>query len=203
MKRPWKLSLALLAALCLVSLQACSATGGPASGVVIDEATGKPVADAIVVVRWHGNWTKVFGESSSACYHVETARTDANGRYQIAAWSTSWSFSDFRFTPAGVDYHAYKPGYVTVFREAANVSPARIAIAPFKGTKDEYFEQVLSLRTWACPGAGASRTSLRQFYAAAARDAAALAETQNQKGIASFLASQADEALIDENKPTK
>ncbi|MES2999884.1 MAG: hypothetical protein V4787_04275 [Pseudomonadota bacterium] len=166
--------------------------------MVIDETTGKPVVDAIVVMRWHGNWTKIFGESSSACYHVETARTDAAGRYQIAAWSRPWSFSDLRFTSAGVDYHAYKPGYVTVFKEGTITLPARIVVTPFKGTKDEYFEQVLSSPAWWCEQGGTSRRGLRQLLVATASEAAALAETQNQRGLASFLASQIDDPFDEE-----
>lgn len=192
-----------MSVLCTAFLQACSAYGGSVSGVVIDETTGKPVPDAIVVMRWHGNWTKIFGESSSACYHVETAHTDAAGRYRIAAWSRPWSLSDLRFTSAGVDYHAYKPGYVTIFREGTIALAERIVIAPFKGTKDEYFEQVLSLSSWGCPEAGASRKSLHQFYVAAARDAAALAETQSQRSRASFLANRAADPLDEEGNATR
>jgi hypothetical protein len=196
MKCPWEI--ALLAALSLVSLQACSGSGGPESGMVLDQATRQPVADAIVVMRWHGNWTKIGGESTSACYHVETARTDARGRYRIAAWSTPWSFSDLRFTRSGVSFDAYKPGQVAIFKEDAPVSPEQILMGPFKGTKDEYFERVLSGGTWGCPAAGESRKNLQQLYAAAADEAAALAETQNQKGLAAFWASMAKEALVDD-----
>ncbi|MES2999883.1 MAG: hypothetical protein V4787_04270 [Pseudomonadota bacterium] len=201
--KPLRSLLIMMAALAIASLQACSAYRGPVIGVVVDQATGKPVADAIVVMRWHGNWTKIFGESSSACYHVETARTDAEGRYRIAAWTRAWSFSDLRFTSAGVDYHAYKPGYITIFKEGTIALPSRIVVAPFTGTKDEYFAQVLTSPAWGCAQAGPSRRSMRQFYVAAAREAAELAETRNQQRLASFLASEIDDPLDEELKRAK
>ena len=198
MKHQWKHSIAVLAALSLASLQACSAAGGPVSGVVIDEATGKPVADAIVVMRWHSS-----GINHSYCHHVATARTDASGRYRIAAWITPLSLRAVFMSSAGIDYHAYKPGYVTIFREGTIALPAKIVIAPFKGTKDEYFEQVLSLRIWGCAQAGDSQTSLVPFYVAAAREAAALAETQKQKSTASFLASLINDPLGEKGNTTR
>lgn len=198
-----RLLFAVMAVLTIASLQACSAYGGPVSGVVVDEATGKSVPDAIVVMRWHGNWTKIFGESSSACYHVETARTDVNGHYQIAPWIQSWSFSDLRFTSAGTDYNVYKPGYAMVFKEDAIPSAAHILVAPFKGTKDQCFDKVLSVINWGCAQAGASEKNLRRLYLALASEATTLAETQNHKGSAAFLLRMADEALVDKTKPAR
>jgi len=101
----------LVVALTLMPLQACSAISGPISGVVVDQTTGTPVADAIVVVRWHASRI-----NSSSCNHVATARTDANGRYHIAAWATPWSLSDMFESSTGIDARVYKPGYETVFK---------------------------------------------------------------------------------------
>jgi len=44
---------------------------------------------------------------------------------------------------------------------------------------------------------------MRQFYIAAAREAAALAETQNQRGLASFLTNQIDDPLDVELKSSR
>jgi hypothetical protein len=63
MKRKWLVGAAVAAGLILVSLKACSFSGGPVSGVVVDQTTKKPIADAIVVARWFGDWTKIFGRN--------------------------------------------------------------------------------------------------------------------------------------------
>jgi len=99
MNRPWIAHGVVAAVLLTASMQAFSLSGGPLSGVVLDKESKQPMAGVIVVARWRGNWTKIFGESSSACYHVETARTDASGRYQIPSWTRAWSIEDLRFSP--------------------------------------------------------------------------------------------------------
>jgi hypothetical protein len=69
-------SSAIAGALMLISMSACSLTGGPLQGVVLDKSTNQPIAGAIVVARWHGHWTNLLAGSSSACY-VSVQRTQA------------------------------------------------------------------------------------------------------------------------------
>jgi hypothetical protein len=59
-------------------------TGGPIDGVVLDETNLQPIANARVVVKWHGVLPTIHS-NSVPCYHVELATTDANGRYHITA----------------------------------------------------------------------------------------------------------------------
>jgi hypothetical protein len=125
MKRKWKLAL-IAVGLCILALRACALSGGPVSGQVIDETTGKPVADAIVVAHSHGSWTKIVGESSSACYHVETARTDAEGKYQIAAWTRPWmmrltSTAQEKYGPVYDALMPRMPGIVAGYSDLAAV----------------------------------------------------------------------------------
>lgn len=56
-------------------------------GQVIDEETGRPVADAIVVARWGLRQEVVpgFAYSDGSLKIIETA-TDGNGRYSISGW---------------------------------------------------------------------------------------------------------------------
>lgn len=199
MKHPVKkIILTWLAVMGAMALHACTSFGAAVSGVVVDEATAKPVADAIVVVRWHGRFIK-----GGPCYYVATTRTNAEGRYLVSAWIRPWHPNQLLATSTGIWPEAYKPGHVTVFKEDTIPALDRIVMTAFRGTKDEYFDRVLSLRTWACDEAGVSQKSLRQLYVAAARDAATLAETQNQERIASFLARRADDPLDDQGYPTK
>ena len=55
-------------------------------GVVVDEATSKPVIGAIVIAQWGGDVRGIV-QGSSICYHSETALTDANGKFVIPAWN--------------------------------------------------------------------------------------------------------------------
>jgi hypothetical protein len=199
MKRKWKLAL-IAVGLCILALRACALSGGPVSGQVIDETTGKPVADAIVVAHWHGSWTKIVGESSSACYHVETARTDAEGEYQIAAWTRPWFVTDLRFTSDGQTYDIYKPGYWRGSNDTA--APKTLYIAPFKGSKEAYFEIVLTSPAWGCERAGASGMNEYRLFKAMASEGRALAETPAQIGRAEMLHKLAEESLVNFDRPT-
>jgi len=58
----------------------------PVTGQVIDQASGQPVEGAIIVMRWQGTGTMAFVDQQTQCYHVETATTDAEGRFSTKAW---------------------------------------------------------------------------------------------------------------------
>jgi hypothetical protein len=175
-------------------------SGEPISGTVVDESTGKPVGNAIVVVHWNGDWTKIVGESSGACYHVETARTDANGRYEIPGWKIPWTLDDLRFSSAGQSYNVYKPGYWRGSNYAA--VPKILYVTPFRQTKEAYFETVLGSPSWGCERAGASSKNAYRLFRAMANEAAALAETPIEKSRARMLAKRAEESLVNRDKPT-
>jgi hypothetical protein len=199
MKLVWKMLMA--AGVTALALSSCALSGGPISAQVVDETTGKPVADAIVVIHWHGSWTKIVGESSSGCYHVETARTDANGMFEIEKWKRAWHSSDLRFSPNGMDWLAYKPGY---WRGKSGMArPDTLYIAPLNDTKAAYFETVLSAPAWACPGAGESHKNEYRLLHAMATEARMLAETPAQMGRAQMLAESAENSLINRDKPTE
>jgi hypothetical protein len=198
MKRQWKIATAVATGLLLVSLKACSFSGGPIDGVVIDQTTKQPIADVIVVALWYGSWAKIPAESHTACYHAETARTDAQGRYHISAWVSAPTLSSLLASHESVGVRAYKPGYVELISEDAYTTD-KLQMKPFVGTKKEYFDTVLSGRGWGCDAiAGASLKNLYQLYAAAAADAREKAETPEQEGIASFFQWRAEDSKKEE-----
>lgn len=53
---------------------------------VLDEDTHQPIKGAIVVARWVGTISALV-DSQTTCYHVESTTTDAQGRYQLPAWT--------------------------------------------------------------------------------------------------------------------
>jgi hypothetical protein len=183
MKRSWKL-VAVGLTIAFLSFRACSLSSRAIDGVVLDESTGKPIAGAIVVVTWMGDESK-FVDSGSNCYHAETARTDANGKWHTSAWSRPWSTRNFGISLRGPVGEAYKPGYI----DPPILSPIeKILLAPHTGTKDDYFEYLSKIRNrnW-CDPYGESRKNLLLFYKAIADEAEIIAETPKQVKISKSL----------------
>jgi len=86
------------------------------SGVVLDAATGKPVEGVYVAVRWLEQTSQLpllGGTIRGQCVNRVVVRTDAEGRYRIAAAQLQ---AESGLQP-GVrteyfwDLHAYAPGY--------------------------------------------------------------------------------------------
>src|SRR5262245_14224422 len=98
-----KVSLANVAAVLLSSsavAHACSFRG-----TVVDEETGEPLADAVVVAVWHREEWIGFPEPLTHVQAVRETTTDAAGRYSMSAWR-------------GIDWHpnsyVLKPGLLVV-----------------------------------------------------------------------------------------
>jgi hypothetical protein len=193
-------------------LSACAASvsGGPLDGQVLEEGTNQPLPGAIVVVRWQGN---VGGpvESSTTCYHVETATTDNQGRFHIHAWKTteaalglhpSW-FDRLFFGPTIRDREilksAYHPGYTfgTVPSEKDTVW-----LKPFTGGRGErfkYLDRVIS--NTSCGDKDTYKNLYRITYAVY-EEAKAIAQTEDEKRHAERFKDLADDALVNRSKPT-
>jgi hypothetical protein len=182
------------------ALQAHGLSGEPISGTVIDKATGEPVADAIVAVYWDGSWN--IGHSSRvSCYHVETARTDARGRYDIAAWKTAWSARDVFFRDEGQRYSVYKPGYFRGYLHSRGAPPTVIEVAKVQWSKQAYFDTVFS-PPWGCEQPSASGKNEYRLFKAMADEAGALAETPAQKHVVWMLRRLTEQSLVNFDRPT-
>lgn len=96
---------------CGVAAHAAALSGNEIEGVVLDKVTGKPVAGAVVLASWHGR-TSDLAHGASVCYHVETARTDAAGKYRIAAWSEPFAWRRAIINDRQLWVQAFKAGYV-------------------------------------------------------------------------------------------
>ena len=55
------------------------------SGKVIEEESGKPLANAIVIAIWHGRLNVAFVDSQSTTYREEVTTTDSKGNFKIEA----------------------------------------------------------------------------------------------------------------------
>ena len=97
MKNTYRHAAAILIA--AVSLVSCAAPegAGPIKGVVIDEATGSPIAGAVVRVLREGTGGGLGG-SQTICFALQTATTDAKGVYEVSGVrrnttrTSTWTF---------------------------------------------------------------------------------------------------------------
>ena len=67
--------LAMLSSGCAVALE----------GTVIDKATGKPIAGAIVATSWTG-YASMIVQTQHVCYDLEVTTTDERGRFTVATF---------------------------------------------------------------------------------------------------------------------
>jgi len=95
--QPYSFLTLLLTGLLLISLlSACSypsiksrdsLASDPFGGTIVDQETGKPIPNAVVMMRWpriSGGYT---GSNTVGAIEVSESVTDGEGRYSIAGWS--------------------------------------------------------------------------------------------------------------------
>jgi hypothetical protein len=91
--------------------------GKPVDGQVIEYETGKPLQGAMVIVKWTASTANSHGGSTSACYHLEYAITDKDGRFNTDRWviepsDVSFGLEKSRLLLGGM-VQVVKPGFVT------------------------------------------------------------------------------------------
>lgn len=189
----------MLAIVALFPLSACGLSGGAIKGQVLEAETNKPIPGAIVVVRWHGTWAPPAG--TSACYHVESAMTDVEGRYKTPAWTGPFK--------AGLiaDYwevDVYKPGYEEM-KGSHVVQGGKTDIsylAPFKGTREERMRALWSTGI-ACESAGNSARNLIPLYRALYQEASGISQTKNDRQIVDALLYELEKLELGYEEATK
>lgn len=80
----------------------------PQKGQVVDWNTKEPIAEAIVVASWKGDFLAVV-HSIETCYHVESTITDESGYFKIPMYMDGPKILIGKF----VSFWAFKPGYKT------------------------------------------------------------------------------------------
>ena len=173
----------------LLSLQACALSSGQINGQVLEERTGQPIPDAIVVVTWKGDWWAVV-ESSTVCYHVETARTDAQGKYHIPAWSSPWKVENLIVFNREVYADAYKPGYTWPIN--LGNTPKNIFLARFKGTPAHRLESFARDGGYGCGFTDGSAKNMAIFFRARYEEAKNLAVTKEELDLVDGLLTGAE-----------
>lgn len=145
MKNTYRHAAAIL--LAAASLVSCAAPegAGPIKGVVIDEATGSPIAGAVVRVLREGTGGGLGG-SQTICFALQTATTDAKGVYEVSGVSAK------HYTDIYLDIRAFKPGYVVPKRllPKNSIQGTTVALVRFEGSRAEWISYVLSVGNTRC-----------------------------------------------------
>ena len=180
-----RIRLPFFLALSVLSLPACALSGGAIEGQVLEEGTHKPVAEALVVVKWVGSVSK-FVDSQSVCVHVESAVTDNEGRYRTPSWSAPSTVGPeilvSRLIPV---FTAYKPATRQVEKE----TDFPLYLKPFTGGRGERIKYLSRLSGVArCGESGDSKKNLLPLYRALLDEAKSIANTTvEEKKTVEFL----------------
>jgi hypothetical protein len=180
----------MMAVLALLIGCAFHAESYAASGQVIDQATDKPIAGAIVVVSWNAT-SGGPGGASSQCTHLETTTTDAQGRYRIPIWTGAWFGRHLLMFDKYISYSAYLLGYIDA--DDPRTTEERIYLTPFVGTKDSWFAQFRTGKFFCTSNTDDSSSNLQLLLTTMASDMEAIARTERQKKIARFVRNRANE----------
>lgn len=176
-KQPWLLCALVL----LVLLPACAPshdtlTGKAFEGRVLEQSTGQPIADAIVVALWIGDLPGI-ADSRTVCYHVLSTTADAEGHFRFAAWEKQAVDWQRKVKPEYVRLTAYRRDY----EFAETTADKRVYLRKFSGTQGERLRYLLQLASWAsCHGAGDERPAF-PFYKSLYDEAKRLASTEEDR----------------------
>jgi len=133
----------LLAVLCAGACSVIPVSGAlPVSGRVVEAGSGRPIEGAIAIVYWEG---VVLIKGSHTCMHVETAVTDAEGRYRTREWSFDQPaiYGDHE-----TRYSVYKPGM-----QFSYVRFSSLEMKPWPGSREDRLHELRRLsRTADCAG---------------------------------------------------
>jgi hypothetical protein len=188
----------LLAMFLVLPLAACALSGEAIEGRVLEEGTNKPIAGAIVAVRWMGR-TYAFVDSQGSCYHVETAMTDEQGRYQTRPWRQPRQDYGLSFDHIAID--AYKPGYG--FPDKHSRVQGIEYLAPFRGTREQRLGYLVRmLESTRCGSQNDSERNLYALYLAMHDEAKGIAVSKGDAEIVDTLRYWSSFVILDKSKPT-
>ena len=161
---------AIIASVALIWIALISSGYAIASqGTVIDKATGKPIAGAVVATSWSG-YVPIAVQTLFVCYDLEVTTTDERGRFTI---STFGKFRPFlQNKNRSIDVIA--SGYETD-RSSKDLD---YVMVPRQGTKSEQFEKANRYqRNAGCPD---DEKKMLPFMRAVYKDLELLATDQKE-----------------------
>jgi hypothetical protein len=173
--------------------------GDALDGRVVEESSGKPIPDAIVLAYWKG-FLPGWGHGKSVCYHVLSTTTNNAGTFHFPPWRERVEDWRKRIKDKETYIIAYKSGY----EWSQLFSHDGITyLRPFggsRGARMEYLRRVL--RATDCASAGISAKNLHLLYRALYEDAKKIAVTKKDKEFVQILADATTMDLGDGTEPT-
>lgn len=194
------LTLALIFMVCV----GCDLLGEPIlkgdaiDGKVVEESSGKPIPDAIVLAYWKG-FLPGWGHGKNVCYHVLSTTTDNAGIFHFPPWRERVEDWRKRIKDKETYTIAYKSGYEWSQLLSHEGLTYLRPFAGSRGAQMEYLRRVL--RATNCASAGISAKNLHLLYRALYEDAKKIAVTKDDKEFVEILAQAAIMDLSDETKP--
>ena len=161
-------------------LQGCmsSVSGGPVAGQVLADSSGNPIAGVIVLAVWYGDG----GFGTGVCIHVESAITDAEGRYHIPTWKKSHKYGFSSRRP--VYKQTYKVGYqeAQALREKGEFE----SLAVYTGTREQRLQYLLGVSP-KCGSGDESEKNQIPLLRAVYEEAQSLARTKEDEKMLNLL----------------
>lgn len=182
------------------------------SGQVVDAETGKPIENAFVTVVWE---SPIFSSAFTGhnardiCYHAAAAKTDRDGRFEVAPWK-KWSHYAVRnFEPTVIVYlPTYDPLFV-VLQPSNNSEPVEhigehYAVKRFKGTNNERSNMLFwGVANRDCRYGGESQKALFPMLKAIYGELSKVAKTNDERDTVDVVARIAAKSALalDPNGP--
>ncbi len=164
------------------------------SGVVLDEATKKPLAGVFVYAMWYAEvWNPVIAKSDRCIAHAIT-QTDDNGKFKLQDFS--WNF-EFWMTGRKrvVDY--YIAGYHLVDENTND--PPIVYMRRYTGSALKRLERIGTIGGQACLAAR-ERKILLPLYKARYEEAKMIADSSEEKLITSYFKNAIEELELGEKE---
>ena len=182
------------------------------AGQVVDAASGRPIAGAHVAYLWEATINPsgfTAHNSRDICFHAAAAITDAQGHFEIPAWSKWKTYDVDAVDPTALVYaRGYEPVQEPLFSKD-NGKPEehlneRYALKPFVGTDDQRARMLFfGLANRYCDWGGESKKSLVPMLKAIYVEARSLHGSQDTSKTADAIAEFAADAglAISPNTP--
>ena len=151
------------------------------SGRIIDEETGKPLANVFVMATWRGH-VNLGAIGKTICYDFAMTQTDADGRFSLRDWS--WNINPF-VTSRSRASEVYLQEYVWSTNNFLNEGQSRadsgeIKLKKYEGPVMERLVELAIVRYIDCMSEYRMHTLL-PFFAARYEEAQRIAKTPEEK----------------------
>jgi hypothetical protein len=140
-KRIKSIPLRVLAVLGICATAACAGIGytpRTLSGQVQEQGTNRPIAGAILLVRWYGTMSDGIAHSTTVCYDMDSTVTDAEGKFFLPGAKQEYKYEDGHHY---FDIEVYKKGFTGYLNQDFN-KPISVKVKPQTDHRERVVELV-------------------------------------------------------------